>query len=68
MTSIQHLRGKTDSLGLSMELGRQLFNSNCAACHNKNVKDNLTGPALGGSTVRWAIFPKTDLYNWIRNS
>ncbi len=57
-----------DSLRLSISLGKQLFKNNCATCHHKNMKDNLTGPALGGTQSRWATFPKADLYNWIRNS
>jgi len=48
--------------------GKSLFKSNCATCHNKNMKDDLTGPALAGVTERWMAFPKEDLYNWIRNS
>jgi hypothetical protein len=32
------------------------------------MKDNLTGPALGGSEERWSAYPKEDLYSWIRNS
>ena len=32
------------------------------------MKDDLTGPALGGSEARWAAYPKEDLYKWIRNS
>ena len=40
----------------------------CAACHNKNMKDNATGPALGGVEARWAAYPREDLYAWIRNS
>lgn len=51
-----------------IEVGKDLFKNNCAACHNKNMKDALTGPALGGVQERWASYPKTDLYNWIRNS
>src|SRR6188768_1703563 len=50
------------------EAGKTLFQNQCASCHNKNMKDNLTGPALGGVEGRWASFPKEDLYNWIRNS
>lgn len=50
------------------EAGKELFTANCASCHNKNMKDNLTGPALGGVEERWAAFPKKDLYSWIRNS
>jgi cytochrome c551/c552 len=50
------------------EAGKELFTANCAACHNKNMKDNLTGPALGGMEERWAAYPRADLYSWIRNS
>lgn len=32
------------------------------------MKDDLTGPALGGTVERWSEFPQEDLYNWIRNS
>jgi mono/diheme cytochrome c family protein len=48
--------------------GKELFVANCASCHNKNMKDNLTGPALGGAEDRWAAFPRKDLYEWIRHS
>lgn len=48
--------------------GKALFKANCASCHNKNMKDNLTGPALGGTQERWADYPQEDLYGWIRNS
>lgn len=50
------------------EAGKELFSANCGACHNKNMKDNLTGPALGGLEDRWAAYPRADLYSWIRNS
>ena len=48
--------------------GKVLFKTNCAQCHNRNMKDDLTGPALAGVRERWKDFPKEDLYNWIRNS
>ncbi len=48
------------------EEGKNLFVANCASCHNKNMKDNLTGPALGGVQDRWA--DRKDLYSWVRNS
>ncbi|MBK9107893.1 MAG: c-type cytochrome [Saprospiraceae bacterium] len=51
-----------------IEVGKDLFKNNCASCHNKNMKDALTGPSLGGSQERWAAYPKEDLYKWIRNS
>lgn len=47
--------------------GKDLFKANCAACHNKNMKDDLTGPALGGVQERWAGREKL-LHDWIRNS
>lgn len=51
----------------SVDSGKQLFKANCAQCHNRNMKDNLTGPALGGTQDRWA--GREDLlYAWIRNS
>jgi mono/diheme cytochrome c family protein len=46
--------------------GKTLFVNNCATCHNKNMKDKLTGPALGGVEARWESTAK--LYSWIRNS
>ena len=48
--------------------GATIFKNQCASCHNKNMKDNLTGPALGGVEGRWAEYPRQDLYAWIRNS
>jgi len=35
--------------------GKKLFQMNCASCHNRNMVDQLTGPALR-------------LYDWIKNS
>jgi mono/diheme cytochrome c family protein len=48
--------------------GKELFTGNCAQCHAKSMKDNLTGPALAGTEERWAAYPRKDLYSWIRNS
>lgn len=52
----------------TIDEGKALFASNCASCHNKNMKDDLTGPALAGLEERWVDYPRTDLYKWIRNS
>lgn len=49
------------------KLGKKLFKQNCAACHNKNMRDDMTGPALKGTTERWAGREEL-LYAWIRNS
>ena len=54
--------------GAQLRLGAELFRNQCASCHAKNMKDNLTGPALGGVRERWAEFPVEDLRSWIRNS
>lgn len=62
--TISHLP-KLDTLA---QAGKTLFTQNCAACHNRNMKDDLTGPALAGVEERWAAYPKEDLYHWIRNS
>lgn len=48
--------------------GKTLFRNYCATCHNRNMVDDLTGPALGGTMERWADYPKEDMYSWIRNS
>ncbi len=52
----------------AVNAGKALFKSNCAQCHNRNMKDDLTGPALGGVEERWADYDQADLYTWIRNS
>lgn len=50
----------------AIKAGKTLFRNNCQACHNKNMKDKLTGPPLGGVQDRWES--QEDLYSWIRNS
>ena len=49
------------------DIGKGLFKNNCAQCHNKNMRDDLTGPALGGVRERWEGREEI-LYAWIRNS
>ncbi|MDP4710067.1 MAG: cytochrome c class I, partial [Saprospiraceae bacterium] len=51
-----------------LDAGKTLFRNNCGQCHARDMKSNLTGPALGGVEGRWADYPKEDLYSWIRNS
>ncbi len=46
--------------------GKALFLGKCASCHNPNMKQKSTGPALGGVTGRWPN--KVNLHSWIRNS
>lgn len=48
--------------------GKELFRNLCASCHNRNMRDKMTGPALGPAEAAWAEFPRQDLYDWIRNS
>ena len=51
----------------NLDEGKALFKANCAQCHNKNMKDKLTGPALGGVQERWEGREEL-LYAWIKNS
>jgi len=48
--------------------GKTLFRNYCATCHAKDMKSDLTGPALAGVTERWEQYPKEDLYRFIRSS
>ena len=48
--------------------GKIIFKNYCASCHNKNMNEDMIGPALSGVEERWKDYPKQDLYNWIRNS
>lgn len=51
----------------NIDEGKELFKMNCASCHNKNMKDKMTGPALAGYETRWE--GREELLNdWIRNS
>ena len=38
-----------------ISLGSVLFKNQCASCHNKNMRDDLTGPALAGVEKRWPL-------------
>lgn len=50
-------------------IGKKLWNENiCGSCHNKNMKADATGPALGGVEERWSAEPREHLYRWVRNS
>lgn len=52
-----------------VRLGKKIWNKNtCGSCHNRNMKNDATGPALARVTERWSEYPKEDLYAWIRNS
>lgn len=61
-------KGKKESFSPALKNGKTKFKQYCASCHNKNMKDDLTGPALGGVMARWEDYPKEDLYAWIRNA
>lgn len=56
------------ALTTSIKTGKKLFMINCATCHNKNMKSDMTGPALAGVRERWSDYPAQDLYAWIKNS
>ncbi len=49
--------------------GAALWKANvCGSCHAANMKDNMTGPALGGVQARWAGEPRAHLYRWVQQS
>ncbi len=52
----------------SAAAGETVFKNMCASCHNRNMVQDMTGPALAGVEERWADYPSEDLYAWIRNS
>ena len=62
------LKTHLEMFELGFSQGNRMFTANCAACHNRNMKDDLTGPALGGITDRWKDYPREDLYTFVRNS
>ena len=47
--------------------GKTLFANNCGSCHNKNMKDKMTGPPLGKAVENWGG-DMGRLYSWVRNS
>ena len=57
--------GNLDSI---QQAGKQLFRANCAACHAGDMVTPLTGPALAEGIAHWTIYPRKDLYVFIRNS
>jgi len=38
---------------VSAEIGKTIFQNYCASCHSKNMKDDMTGPALNDFVRRW---------------
>ncbi len=50
----------------NLDNGKAIFKLNCASCHNKNMEDDMTGPALGGIRERWEG-KEAELESWIRN-
>lgn len=44
--------------------GKKLFLENCASCHNMNMVDDMTGPALYGVESHWS---KEDLIHFIQD-
>jgi mono/diheme cytochrome c family protein len=62
------LKQELDYFNRDLQQGRRMFANQCGSCHNRNMKDDMTAPALGGVRERWEKYPKEDLYNYIRNS
>lgn len=59
----------SDPVNEQVSVGKKIWNKNaCGACHSKNMTVDATGPALAGVTSRWADYPRTDLYAWVRNN
>ena len=54
------------SAQVSADAGKELFKNYCAACHSKDMRSAMTGPAMGGSQARWG--DDVAYYAWIRNS
>jgi mono/diheme cytochrome c family protein len=54
-------------LAADAAVGKTLFLNNCAQCHNKNMKDKLTGPPLVKAIENWGGDMKR-MYSWVRNS
>ena len=50
----QVVQAQLPILSPTAQKGKDLFKNNCAACHNRDMQSNLTGPALGGVQERWA--------------
>ena len=57
----------TVSAEADLASGKALFKAKCASCHNKDMRSDLTGPALGGVEERWEGRDEV-LAAWIRNS
>jgi len=49
-----------------LEDGKKLFMTNCASCHNGDMKTDMTGPALGGVQAQWPDQKK--LHEWVSNN
>jgi len=54
------------SFSVSAQNGQQLFNANCASCHN--VFKQLVGPALANFESRGPWSDHSNLYDWVHNS
>ncbi len=54
------------SLTVFAQSGQQLFNNNCASCHN--VFKQVVGPALANFQTRGPWGDKKNLYAWVHNS
>ncbi|MBY0487967.1 MAG: c-type cytochrome [Flavobacteriaceae bacterium] len=57
------LQKKLFKIILTIDKGKELFNANCAACHNLDKK--MTGPALRGISAKYDM---AWIYKWVNNS
>jgi len=42
-----------DNDTINIKIGKELFRGNCATCHNKNMNQDMAGPALKGAIKRF---------------
>lgn len=66
ITPNEHTSEVIDSV--SFLLGEKLFTNSCAACHDRSMRQDMTGPSLAGVEERWSDYPTEDLYEYVRDS
>lgn len=53
------------TVAIKSKIGKKLFLEHCAACHNTNMVDDMTGPALYGVESRWSN--RGELIQFVQN-
>lgn len=65
MPTVSSSKTTKETLSPISNLGKKWFLEYCAACHNINMVDDMTGPALYGVEERWE--KRSDLIQFIQN-